>query len=32
MLLIFREGTGDHDIEFRELPQPVGIDTDPGGN
>jgi ureidoglycolate hydrolase len=29
MLLIFREGTGDHDIEFRELAQPFGIEAEP---
>jgi ureidoglycolate hydrolase len=27
LLLIFREGTGDRDIEFRELAQPVGIEA-----
>jgi ureidoglycolate hydrolase len=29
VLLIFREGTGDRDIEFRELAQPVGIEAHP---
>jgi ureidoglycolate hydrolase len=29
VLLIFREGTGDRDIELRELAQPVGIEADP---
>jgi ureidoglycolate hydrolase len=29
VLLIFREGTGDRDIELRELAQPVGIGADP---
>jgi ureidoglycolate hydrolase len=31
MLLIFREGTGDHDIEFRDLEQPIAIETRPEG-
>ncbi len=30
MLLIFREGTGDRDIEFRELAEPVGIEAGSG--
>jgi hypothetical protein len=29
LLLIFREGTGDDDIEFRELAQPLGIEAEP---
>jgi hypothetical protein len=29
LLLIFREGTGDRDIEFRELAQPIGIEAGP---
>ncbi len=29
MLLVFREGTGDRDIEFRDLEQPIAIDAVP---
>ena len=29
MLLIFREGTGDCDIEFRDLEEPFAIEVDP---
>ena len=27
LLLLFREGTGDRDLEFRDLAQPIGLET-----